>query len=371
MPPMAIDRRSFAAGVVSLAASAALPASARAALMRSTIAATVRRRDGSFAAVLYDLSRGLVNSADLPGRGHDVAISLVTREAVALARRPGVFAVAFGENAGRPPVFFTAPPGRHFCGHGIFSRDGRLFYTTENAYEQGRGVIGIWDVAAGYQRVEELATHGIGPHDINLLEDGRTLVVANGGILTHPDHGRRPLNLATMQPSLAYLDSRTGDLLDQALLPDRLHMLSIRHLDVAASGTVVFGCQFKGPKTEQVDLIGFHRRGTEIALLPSDPAIHRALRHYVSSVAVDRAGEIAAITSSRGQQAVFIDVHGRRVVGVRDFTDVSGVAAGHRRGELILTGGNGDVDVVAASAPKHHGPARQAPWSWDNHATSY
>jgi len=31
-----------------------------------------------------------------------------------------------------------------------------------------------------------LLAHGISPHDINLLGDGQTLVIANGGIVTHP-----------------------------------------------------------------------------------------------------------------------------------------------------------------------------------------
>ena len=84
------------------------------------------------------------------------------------------------------------------------------------------------------------------PHDIALLGDGRTLIIANGGIRTHPDSGSDELNLAEMQPSLLYVDTETGDLVEQQRLPPALHQLSIRHLAIAGNDTVVFGCQIAG-----------------------------------------------------------------------------------------------------------------------------
>jgi hypothetical protein len=57
-------------------------------------------------------------------------------------------------------------------------------------------VIGVRDASAGYRHIGELPSHGIGPHDLALLSDERTLVVANGGIRTHPDRRREELNLA-------------------------------------------------------------------------------------------------------------------------------------------------------------------------------
>ena len=84
-----------------------------------------------------------------------------------------------------------------------------MLFTTENDYNGKRGVLGIRD-SQSLQPVGEYATDGLDPHDVQLLPDGKTLVVANGGIETHPDFGRRKLNLDTMQPSLVYLDSETG-----------------------------------------------------------------------------------------------------------------------------------------------------------------
>jgi hypothetical protein len=38
-----------------------------------------------------------------------------------------------------------------------------------------------------YKQIGEFEAHGMEPHDIALLSDGRTMVIANGGIRTHPD----------------------------------------------------------------------------------------------------------------------------------------------------------------------------------------
>jgi hypothetical protein len=40
------------------------------------------------------------------------------------------------------------------------------------------GVIGVYDARANYKRIDEFPTFGIGPHDLALLPDGKTLVVA-------------------------------------------------------------------------------------------------------------------------------------------------------------------------------------------------
>jgi uncharacterized protein len=361
---METDRRTILAGLASLmpALAASPPALAAA---RTVVGGAIRHGDGSYAAVLYDLDQGLLREVAMPGRGHDLAINPVTGVCVVFARRPGKFAIAFGSYQGGEPIGFATPAGHHFYGHGVFSHDGRLLYTTENALETGEGVIGIWSVKDGYKRVGSFPSFGIGPHDLNLVHGGRTLVIANGGIATHPDTGRRPLNLATMEPSLCYVDARSGALVEQHFLPAALHRNSIRHLDVARNGTVVFGCQFKGPRTQQPSLIGVHRMGNELDLIPDGVASSRALRGYVSSISVDRSGTLAAVTSSRGEAVLFVDIAGRRIVGKKAFPDASGVAAEGVAERFIATGGGGDV----AELTPHGGGSRRGrtDWAWDNH----
>ena len=368
MHPMAIDRRAFTVAGLALLAGRAAGAS-NPTHDGNVIAATTRNADATYSAVIYDINAGPLRIAPLPMRGHDISVNPATKTCVAFARRPGNFAVAFDLSAKHAPITFRTPADRHFYGHGVFSRDGRMLYTTENNFEQGIGVIGVWDATAGYRRIGELPAHGIGPHDVNLLGDGRTLVLANGGIQTHPDYGRQPLNLPTMASSLVYLDRMTGDLLDRQTLAHRMKRVSIRHLDIGAGDVVVFGCQFRGPLSQLVELVGFHKLGEPIRFLHRDPHLHRALRHYVSSIAVDRSGAFCAVTSSRGQHSVIIDIARRKVVATHNFPDVSGVAPAVRNGQFVATSGTGELALTGPMQLAAHSSAPS--WSWDNHAVHY
>ncbi len=278
----------------------------------------------------------------------------------------GTFAISFGANDTRQSVMFTSAEDRHFYGHGAFSPDGRLLYATENDYEGRRGVIGVRDATDGYRQIGEFSSGGIGPHDIAMLPGGRTLVVANGGIETHPDYGREILNLATMVPNLTYIDVETGDLLERHEFPKDLHRLSIRYLSVAEGDSVVFGCQHKGAKNEQPILIGFHRRGEQLRVAEIPDHANARLKGYVGSISTDRSGTIAAATSPRSGVALYLDVPGKRFLGINDFADASGIAARKTGPGFVLTSGTGRV--VQA---RHDGlvSLSENAFAWDNHVT--
>ncbi len=330
-------------------------------------AAACREASGNFAAITYDERCGVTHRVVLPARGHDLVQRPHAKECVVFARRPGTFAVAFTPDGSRPPIHFSSRPDRHFFGHGVFSADGRLLFTSENDYEEGRGLIGVRDASGGYRQIGEFASGGIEPHDVCLLSDGRTLVVANGGIETHPASERENLNIATMEPSLTYVDVQTGDLIEEHKLPQTLHKLSIRHLATARGDHVFFGCQYEGPVTEHPPLVGFHRRGSDLHLVEAPGDLYRPMKNYVGSVTADRNGDMVAATSPRGGLALVVDVGTRRVIGQRDLADVCGVAPRHAGAGFLLTSGAGDVGPwVPATASD--GSLRHEDVSWDNHA---
>lgn len=107
-----------------------------------------------------------------------------------------------------------------------------------------------------YKRIGEFASGGIGPHDIAWTGDG-TLVVANGGIETHPDSGRTKLNIPTMRPNLSYIRDRR--VIEQTEMPSALRKNSIRHLSVRQDGLVAFAMQWQGDERDGVPLAGLHR----------------------------------------------------------------------------------------------------------------
>jgi uncharacterized protein len=300
----------------------------------------------------------------IEGRGHSFALDPQRRRAVAFARQPGRFAVAFDIDGRAEPIAIAARADRHFFGHGIFTADGRLLLATENDYEAGRGVIGVYDTAGGYRRIGEFASDGIGPHEAVALP-GSVLCIANGGILTHPDYDRQKLNLATMAPNLAYLDMATGDVLERVALPGELDRLSIRHLAIDASSHIWFGCQWEGDAGERPPLVGRHRRGRDIELFPGPADTLASMRNYVGSVAVDGSGEILATSSPHGGLIVFWDTATGRMLGKRELADGCGIAPAGT-GRLMATSGRGAVELIG---PAFEQSLRNAPTNpaWDNH----
>ncbi len=305
-------------------------------------------------------------SLPLPERGHAMAFHPVRHEMVVFARRPGRFAVVVDDEEGVALYRIDAEPGRHFYGHGAFSPDGRILFATENGYESGQGVIGLYDADDGYRRVGEYSSHGIGPHELILMPDGKTLAIANGGIRTHPDHGRAKLNLDDMTPSLAFADIADGQFIDQAVLPQA--QLSIRHLAMLGDGRVAVAMQYEGPKMDQVPLVAIYD-GAGLRTLEAPEAIQRQMRHYGGSVAVDHAGEVIAVSAPRGNCITFWDGRDGRYLTSVELRDGCGVAPTDQSGEFLLTGGEGHVVFFqpgANATTKVHIDGL-ATARWDNH----
>ncbi len=360
---MEIDRRALLFGLAGGAAMLALPGKGAAAFETEWFAAARKDDRGAYSAALFSLEGGDLRAVELPGRGHDIALKPDGGEWVAFARRPGRFGVAIPLDS-RPPVWFASKPDRHFFGHGAFSADGRLLYATENDYGGARGVIGVRDATDGYRQIGEFPAHGMEPHDIQLLSDGRTLVIANGGIRTSPD-SEGELNIPDMQPSLVYVDVETGDLLEEQRLGPDLHQLSIRHLAVAANDTVVFGCQYRGPEEDAPPLVGFHRRGEPLAVVPAPDETQIGLKNYIGSVASDASGGIVAASAPKGGLVTYWDVASRRYLGVSNLNDGCGLAPTHRSATFLLTSGEGWLVTADAAGESAR---RSSNYSWDNHA---
>ena len=294
-------------------------------------------------ATAFDISLG--------GRGHSFAVRPDRRTAVLFARRPGRFALAIDLDLGAVAAEFTTPRDRHFYGHGVFSPDGRFLYATENDFRRERGAIGIYDADNGYHRAGELASHGIGPHEIGLLPDGVTLVVANGGIVTRPDLPRVKLNPATMTPSLCFVHRRGGGLLLERRLPPRHHQLGIRHLAVSPDGSVAVAMQYEGPRGDLVPLVALHRAESSILLpLKAAPTVWRAMRQYCGSVCFDSGGGIAAVSAPRGNLVTFWDARAGIHLSSTPVPDGSGLAPGLRPGEFLASSGHGGVSVIEAAS---------------------
>ncbi len=354
------NRRGFLAGLL---AASAIPSLSWADAGNPAYLAAARKADGTFAMFGLNAQGQDIFRIALPTRGHAACAHPTAPEAVAFARRPGTYALVIDCASGKVTARMEAPVGRHFNGHGIYLGDGDTLCTPENDFANGRGLIGFWSRKAGYRRIGEMPTGGVGPHDMKRLPNSDVLVVANGGILTHPDKGREKLNLDAMRPNLAYVDPVDG-IVEQIELEDELHQNSIRHLDIHADGTVAFAMQWQGGKSEPVPLLGLHKRGQPARLLQAPLSLQMGLNGYAGSVSYNGTGDTLAITSPRGGQVHFYSADG-------DFTgnwkrrDVCGLRA---MGDgFLASDGNGALHRITVDGGK---PLTVAPRAWDNHIVS-
>lgn len=313
--------------------------------------------DGRFALLGLAKDGAEVFRLPLPARGHAAAAHPERPEAVAFARRPGRYALVIDCAAGRVTVELAPPPGRAFQGHGAFSADGRTLFTTETVAE-GRGLIGIWDAAAGYRRIGETPSGGVGPHEILLTPDGARLAVANGGIATESG-SRTPLNLATMRPNLAWLDASSGALTTRIETPEALRLNSLRHLAVGSDGTLATALQWEGAAIDAPPLLALHRPGADaLEFRAAPPELQRRTRNYAGSVAISRDGGSVALTAPRGGLMLVFDVAGGAVQEIRS-PDLCGVACSGDG--FAFTTGAGTFGRDNAFAVVHAGVA------FDNH----
>ena len=350
------NRRQFLAGLL---ATGLVPAPTWADVGSPAYLSAAALPDGAYVLCGISAQRSVLFQITLPARGHAAAAHPTRPEAVAFARRPGTFAIVIDCLSGQSKATLEAPEGRHFFGHGVFSSNGTWLFTTENDYDAGRGVVGVWDVSAGYTRAGEFASGGVGPHDIKRLPGSETLVVANGGIDTHPDSGRVKLNIATMAPNLSYLQD--GHVIDVVSLGPERHKNSIRHLDVTAAGQVAFGMQWEGDGDIDV-LAGVHALGSPVTLLRADIAVTRDMRGYVGSIAFSPDQGVVAVTSPRGGVVQLYDIGTANWKQTLPAADVGGVAA--LDDGFIITTGFGELGQIAGG---QLALARVAELAWDNH----
>lgn len=160
----------------------------------------------------------------VPTRAHGMT-QLTDGSLLFASRRPGDWLLRVHPNGKEQWQWIEAD--RAFNGHVIASHDGKHLYTTETDLADSQGLIGVRDVHT-LEKITEWRTGGMDPHQLLLDRDG-SLVVANGGIPTQPETGRRKLKLTHMDSSIArLLPAQEGHIAGQWRLADT--RLSLRHL---------------------------------------------------------------------------------------------------------------------------------------------
>lgn len=311
---------------------------------RGRLYLAARKFAGHYEATLVTEQGQVVRTVRLAGRGHSFALDSRSGRVVAFARQPGTQAVMFSCAPGKlneSPQMLHAAAGRTFSGHGAFSENGQLLYAAENDYEAGRGVIGLYRLngASGqFEHAGEWKSEGVGPHEIILDVKNSRLCVANGGLLRHPDYDKLVLNRGTMQASLTYLDSSSGHLLSQHMVPVNQHKQSIRHLVLDHQQHVWFGCQYQGSRAHQVPLVGVHTGSGALGWVSAPEDVWHAMQHYVGSIAFDPITRVVAASSPLGGVVAYWNAENKEFIAMHDLPDGCGVAPASQGGFVATSG---------------------------------
>lgn len=228
--PMQLQRRQFVQQMAVLACMPLSIATARSApTQQPQLAAAWAQGAELFVGVLQLPASAqdrlhIVHAHAIPTRAHGMT-QLADGSLLFASRRPGDWLLRVRPDGHEQWLWIE--PDRAFNGHVIASHDGKHLYTTETDLADSQGLVGVRDVQT-LEKIAEWRTGGMDPHQLLLDADG-SVVVANGGIPTQPETGRRKLKLDHMDSSIVRLNPQDeGALLGEWRLKDP--RLSLRHL---------------------------------------------------------------------------------------------------------------------------------------------
>lgn len=311
-------------------------------------------------------------SSPLAQRGHGVAVDPRQEQVVLVARRPGTQLWIREVKTGTTRTV-EAPAWRHYLGHAVFDAQGRYLYVTENVFGEydpalpvpqlmQDAVIGVYDRDQGYARVREIPAHGVGSHELRWMPDGQTLVIANGGIYTHPQEAREMLNPDHLAPSLVYVDAQTGVLQEKVEPQDP--RLSVRHLCVNAAGRVTVGLQYQGAMADVVPLVLSHTRGQAPRYWEIPEAMRIRMKQYTASVETHPGAGTTAVSAPKAGAVLLFDPQGA-FVRAHELPDAAGL--GVAQDGFVASSGTG---VLALLTAQNLTPIVQRTYeghAWDNH----
>ncbi|GLX78858.1 hypothetical protein tinsulaeT_21980 [Thalassotalea insulae] len=362
---MAISRRLFIQGAAAgfVASNFGLLGCAKA--KSSWFVSACSDKAGQHYVAAFDLAGNVINQIALPARGHDaIALPHKPGHAMVFARRPGMFALEVDFVNARVVKQVTPENDSHFYGHGVYWAKHHVILTSENYFSTGEGQIVVRD-ADSYQQLARYYSGGIGPHEIALMPDNETLVIANGGIKTHPDMPRQKLNLDTMDPNLAYMSLLSGKVLESYQLDNK--QLSIRHLDVSQSGKVIAGLQYQGAKTDLVPLVISHSGESQLTPLSAEDSLWRQMNHYTASICVDDDNQLVAVSCPRADLITLWSLADNRFISKHKLADGAGLT---KTDQLYASSGKGYLtNEFLLNAAEHEFKTRFTHLKWDNHLT--
>ena len=305
---------------------------------------------------------------DSPFRGHGLTKNPTRpQQAIMFSRRLGNQALVVNTHSKQTEGILTSPSHLYMEGHGCFNHDGSLLFCSESNKHTQQGVITVRDPQS-FNVIKELSSGGIGPHEVLMLPNKNTLVVANGGLIK--DQKGTLVNGATMAPNISLLDIESGEI--QSSYPSHHAKASLRHMDISSDGIIAIAAQVQrlhvGHK-RPIALTSLIKPNGQVIELQAPEMLLKKLNDYVGSVRINNQFRTAAFTSPRGDLAMFWNIDTGQYIGHHFFHNVCGLTISSNEEYFVLSNSAGKIRQVHGNSLIENRNLRQSfpQIQWDNH----
>ncbi len=269
---------------------------------------------------IVDLKTHARHSTETSFRPHGVHRKQTDPNCLAVFEKKGPGACEFDLNSRTVVRYIQATKNRWFYGHGAYSLDGAVLYSTETVLDSKDGAIAIRD-SSDMQVLSEFPSYGKEPHECKIIDSGKTLVVTNGGGELHGD-----------PPSICYIDIASERLIEKIELSNA--RLNTGHFAVSSSGDlVVISAPRSGLDKRQPGGISIRAGGSAMHSISDPEHVTRRMFGEALSVIIHERSGIVAVTHPDGNMVTFWSLRNRDLLNVLEIERPRGV-------ELTVDGTN-------------------------------
>lgn len=309
------------------------------------------RQRFALAVIDLDAAAPMAELIAIPFLAHGIAIDPgdPSRAVLFEKKGPGACLVDLRTRALLRPIETAA--SRRFYGHGAFSADGALLYATESLVDRDfAGALVVRD-AQTFAELGALPTHGVAPHDCQLIDQGRTMVVTNGGGSISDNSNGNAL------PAVCYIDLQSERLLERVELASP--QFNTGHLFATAAGdlAVVSAPRDGLPNpNQQLGAVSLRPRGGTLTTVQRPAAVVQRMLGETLSVLVNEENRIALATHPLGNCVSLWRLDDAELLGTLELAGPRGVALSLDRAWYLVSHLAGRSVRVTAFSTTTHAP---------------
>lgn len=239
---------------------------------------------------------------DMTFLAHGIIIDPSDKKRLIVFEKIGPGAAEIDLNSHTVTKNITTSKEKYFNGHGAFDKSGRTLFCTETYLKDQKGIIAIRD-GHSFENIGEFPTYGDNPHECQLVDDGKILVVTNAG----------SASVGNSEPCVTYIDVPSQKLVERVTLTNQ--QLNTGHIGIADDGSlIVASAPRKGLENTHTGGVSI-RSGTLPMLSMTQPeVVIDQMTGEALSVMIDNKHNIAAVTHPDGNMVTFWSIDKRELL---------------------------------------------------------